>query len=145
MFRAAKAAILPMVGPSLDLLHSYGFAEEDIDIMFEGATLAQRNSLTFELATKVYVLQVANPFQVNDDPEVIENSDPWSGSRVGPCIMEATGLTEIIGAWSVKALGSFAARRALLKAVGKALAKRAVPYLGAAIMVGEFVYCMGRE
>ena len=135
---------------SHQLLTSYGFTESDFQEMFEnenGSILTenQKQNIVTHVAITGYLLNQGQHPPLSDDPNIIIYSDPWSGTRVGPCILEALGAEALVDLWKGRALSSVATRRVLLKAVGKTAAKVGLGAIGTAVAVADFVWCMGRE
>lgn len=146
----SEVLLTPLYPESHQLLTSYGFTEGDFQEMFEnedGSVLTenQKQNIITHVAITGYLLNQGEYPPLSDDPNIIIYSDPWSGNRVGPCILEALGAEALVDLWKGRALNSVATRRVLLKAVGKTAAKVGLGAIGTAIAVADFVWCMGRE
>lgn len=70
---------------------------------------------------------------------------PITGRDVFECAMSAIGVSSLVKVLSGKALASYAARKALLKLVGKVAAKAGLGAIGVALTVGEFAWCLSER
>lgn len=64
--------------------------------------------------------------------------------EIWECALSAIGVKALGELISAKGLSSYAARKALIKAVGKAAAKAGLGFIGVAIAVGEFAWCLSK-
>lgn len=54
----------------------------------------------------------------------------------GGCVLQAIGVAGLLKGYKKQAI------KAIAKVVAKEVAKKAVPYIGAAITIGDFIWCM---
>jgi len=57
-------------------------------------------------------------------------------TSIGGCVLQAIGVAGLVDKYKEKAV------KVLVKAIAKEVAKKIVPYVGAAITVGDFIWCM---
>lgn len=57
-------------------------------------------------------------------------------TSLGGCVLQAIGIAGLLEKYKEKAI------KTLVKIIAKEVAKKAVPYIGAAITVGDFIWCM---
>lgn len=96
-----------------------------------------KNFITTDSIDKEYKIQTLSLLGLILIEEAEYENHPTTRS-IGGCAAYAFGIKELVK-------GGFTSRTGLkiaLKAVGKSIAKRAIPYIGWGITLGEFSYCM---
>lgn len=96
-----------------------------------------KNFITTDSIDKEYKIQTLSLLGLILIEEAEYENHPTTRS-IGGCAAYAFGIKELVK-------GGFTSRTGLkiaLKTVGKSIAKRAIPYIGWGITLGEFSYCM---
>ncbi len=134
----------PLIATSQKLLLSYGFAKDEIIDEFGSFDASEIIYMAFAVAgfseqAKYENLELAasstNLFGVN----------VLYASNIGDfynCALRALGVEALWALYTDRVVSSFAARKALIKAVGKAAARLGLGYIGVAWAVADFVACM---
>lgn len=136
----------PFYKESENLLHAYGLNSKDFDdIGFSVMEAEKRKYVKIIMALTAYAIHAGGEIPISVNPGMSLNSDPWSSSRIGPCILEALGAEALVDLWKGRAMSSIAARRAIIKGIGKVAARIGLGAIGTAIAVADFAWCMGRD
>lgn len=133
----AQILLVPTVDESKLLLEYFGFTDqefiEELGVVDE----------TVRIYTALAVLEAERRFNNGNTytASSLMFNQALADENIGTCILEAIGVGALYD-WAVgKAVIS---RRALIRAVGKTLS-RTIGWVGTALAVADFVWCMNRE
>lgn len=133
----AQILLVPTVNESKILLEHFGFTDqefiEELGVVDE----------TVRIYTALAVLEAERRFNNSNTytASSLMFNQALADDSIGTCILEAIGVGALYD-WAVgKATIS---RRALIRAVGKTLS-RTIGWVGTALGVADFVWCMNRE
>ena len=136
----AKELLSPIFEEGSNLLNAYGFTVEELEESFGSLDSPEIVSLA---------LTIVRVEELNDQlSNNIEQSTPFPfystayAQSIKDCALRAIGVDRLIDWAKGKYLSSYAARKMLIKAVGKAAARLGLGWIGTALAVAEFVECM---
>lgn len=138
----ASEALVPIVNSGVEMLHGYGFSDEEIDNMIlENNATREDIAALYMVTTAIEDMMTKLDYTVFNPDEPVRPDDPRM-SRVAHCLMEAVFIdlgTCVDGAtW-----GAF--RNLGKKAISKMFVKVASRFLGPvglALAGAEFAFCM---
>ena len=136
----AKEMLFPILEEGLNLLYSYGFSEEELGESFGSLDNPEIVSLALTLV-RVEELNDQLSSNLEQNQSTFFYSTAYAQS-IKDCALRAIGVDRLIDWAKGKYLSSYAARKMLIKAVGKAAARLGLGWIGTALAVAEFVECM---
>lgn len=147
-----RTNLTPLVAASENLL---------MNSRFKNSTVSQLNvqeKIMLAALVKAYNQQLKiNPNYFNEKHSIkecingnllisnasnIKVSADITGREVWTCALSALGVNALVQGGLSSGLSSYGTRKALVKAVGAAAARAGLGVIGAAIVVGEFAWCL---
>jgi len=134
----------PLISKSQKLLLSYGFAEVEIIDEFGSFDAPEIIYMAFAVAgfseqAKYEKLELATSSRNLFEVKALYSSNKGEFYN---CALRALGVEALWALYTDRVVSSFAARKALIRAVGKAAARLGLGYIGVAWAVADFVACM---
>jgi hypothetical protein len=136
----AKESLKSLSNGSRDLLESYGFTTKEIEDEYGSWDDPKVVSLSLTLFRLEQINEKSNKTSFNFSPLFIQSS--YAQNSIKDCALRALGVDKLVDWARGKYLSGYAARKALIKAVGKAAARFGLGWIGTAIAVVEFAECM---
>lgn len=136
----AKESLKSLSIGSRDLLESYGFTTKEIEEEYGSWDSPQVISLSLTLFRLEQIRDNSNKTSFKFSPLFIQSSYAQNG--IGDCALRAIGVDRLVDWAKGKYISGYAARKALIKAVGKAAARLGLGWIGTAWAVAEFVECI---
>lgn len=138
-------AVNSLVRESENIVSQYNFSTEELNEIYGDLNQSEMAMVDVKMASIGFLMAINIDDDFSDGPTNVTMSEPWSGSRIGPCVLEALGAEALVDLYKGRAMSSFAVRRAIIKGVGKVAARIGLGAIGTALAVADFVWCMGRE
>lgn len=133
----AQILMIPTLNESQALLDYYGF--QDSEFIEELGVIDE----TVKIHTAQAILEAERLFNSSNTytASALMFNQALADDSIGTCLLDAVG----VGALYDWAVGKAAiSRKLLIRAVGKALS-RTIGWVGTALAVADFVWCMNRE
>ncbi len=136
----AKESLEPLLAESKDLLESYGFTTGEIEEEYGSWDSPQVIFLSLTLFRLEQIRDNSDKTSFNFSPLFIQSS--YAENGIGDCALKAIGVDRLVDWAKGKYISGYAARKALIKAVGKAAARIGLGWVGTVWAVASFIECI---